>query len=524
MGRLFASSEKCCSATFRPTMHCKRHALVLPLAGLLVTAAASSLGAQGLRAYGQGTAGSPKAGGKVPFIWATSTPRPGNAGFGITIDRGRPNALSMMFLSLNTADFTVGGVRVLIDFGASLQFPLAKLDGAGSLTYHLPIPNVAALVDARVHHQAFIADSGAAPLGFSATQGLDVRVMRSGMLLATRSTGGLSPPQIAINLDNGKRSSFSHSGMTNNFIPGLLPRTRTHMLVGCSRRDKVVLFDCTVFPPKFNLEFSSSGHPHGCTWSPDGVRAYIVNQTMSTGKPEVQIVWALLGKPNFGSPFPGGNIPLGKTIDALRMLFPKDGNTGILGVLGLFGGGGELRKYDTRPGSPTYNTSLGLYKVAGKILWDFCRVDENTVACGLSGLGGRGVIHLVDIRTMKLVKAFSGKFGPVIQGIVADARGRYLYIGNTPKGAIPPGTIRINIDKTDANYGKIVNIGAGLQPTWSVWDVEVSDAGDRLYALAGEGIQTAFVGNILEYDTTTLKVLRTWSMKGLGNTYNFAIR
>ena len=59
---------------------------------------------------------------------------------------------------------------------------------------------------------------------------------------------------------------------------------------------------------------------------------------------------------------------------------------------------------------------------------------------------------------------------------------------------------------------------------WSVYDVEVSDAGDRLYAIAGAGIQTAFIGDLIEYDTDTLQVVRTWDLNGMGNMYGLLIR
>jgi hypothetical protein len=504
-------------------MQHKNQARLLSFAGLLTLAVSSSISAQGLASYGQGTAGT---GGKVPFLWASSTPRPGNTKFGITIDRGLPNATAVPFLSLQRADFVIGGVRVLIDFSQSIQFPFVNLDTTGSATIPLPLPNTPTILGVVGLEQAFIADSGGGALGFSATQGLEIRVMNYGLLIGTRSTGAISP-QVAINLDTGVQSSFKHTTMTNVDIPGMMPRTRTHMMVGSGRTNMVALYDCQVFPPKFVTGFSTSGTPWSCTWNPDGVRSYIVIQTSSSGTPEVQVVWALPGAPNFGKPYPGGNIPLGTTIDALRMTFSKNGEVGVLSTLGLFGGGGELRRFDTKSGSPTYHNQTGLYKVRGQYIWDSCKTDDNTIAIAVSGLGTQVTIHLVDIGTMQLTKTFGPQgFGVVIRGMVADPRGRYLYVGNTPRSSlsVPAGVVRIDIDKSSPNYGKITNIAAGIQPTWSVYDVEVSDAGDRLYALVGTGIQTNFVGNILEYDTTTLAVLRTWSMKGLGNTYNFAIR
>jgi hypothetical protein len=493
------------------------------LATTIAATAASSLDAQSLRSYGKGTAGS---GGKTPFLWAASTPRPGNTNFGLTIDNGRPGSLAVCFLSLNKSQINLGGVDILIDFSLSFQLPFVSLNSTGKATYQLPMPATPSILGSQVFQQAFVSDPGGAALGFAATQGLDLRVANFGILLGTRSTGSATP-HLAINLDTGVRSSVTQASMTNAQIPGMYPGTRSHCMVGSGRSGKVAMFDCQVFPPKFVTEFAASGTPWCITWHPDGSRAYVVNQASASSTAEIQVVWALPGLPTIGNPYPGGNIPLGPIKDAMRMVFPGAGDVGLLSTLGLFGGGGELRKYDTRPSSPTYHNLLASYKTSGQYHWDMCQVDEDTIAVAVGQLAAALHIELIDINTMQKKASFGpGGFGGVVRGLVADPRGRYLYVGNNPASRLNAvaGILRINIDANDPNYGQIDNINAGFSPNWGNYDVELSDAGDRLYALIGTGIQTSFVGKIVEYNTTTLAITRTWSMNGTGNMYNLAIR
>lgn len=499
-----------------------RQALCLATAALAAIFT-SSLSAQSLLAYGKGTPGT---GGRTPYLWASSTPRPGNASFGLTVDRGRPGSPAIGFLSINKSQFTLGGVEVLIDFGASFRLPLVTLDAAGKTVYNVPLPNSTSLLGAQVFQQVFVVDPGGAALGFSATQGLDLTVMNFGMLFGTRSTGQASP-QVAINLDTGARSSVTQASMTNAQIPGMYPGDRSYCMVGSGRSSKVAMFDCRVFPPKFVTEFASSGTPWCVTWHPDGVRAYVVNQTSASGTPEIEVVWALPGMPTVGNPYPGGNIPLGAIKDAMRIVFPSSGDVGLLSTLGLFGAGGELRKYDTKINSPTYHQLLASYKTSGEYHWEMCRVDDDTIAIAVGQLAAPLRIELIDVSTMQKKATFGpNKVGAVVRGLVVDPRGRYLYVGNNPASrlGVVEGILRINIDSTDPNYGQIVNINAGFSSNWGNYDVEISDAGDRLYALIGTGIQARFVGKIVEYDTTTLAITRSWSMNGTGNMYNLALR
>ena len=140
----------------------------------------------------------------------------------------------------------IGGVNVFINFALSLPFPPVTLDSTGATIYKFTIPKSSSLIGANAVFQAFIVDKGGAPNGFSATQGLDLHVASHGLLIGSRSTGKASP-QIAINLDTGKQSSFAHASLTNNGIPGFQPGSRAHLLMGSGLSDKVVLMDCRVF-------------------------------------------------------------------------------------------------------------------------------------------------------------------------------------------------------------------------------------------------------------------------------------
>lgn len=482
----------------------------------LVTVSLAST--QSLQRYGSGTAGT---GGKVPFLWATSMPRPGNTAFGLAITRGRANGVAIPFLAAREANLKVGSLTVLVDLATSLPLGGAVLDGSGAGTLAFPLPNVPALVGLTFFSQAFVPDSGAS-MGVSATQGLRVRVSEHGLVLGTRSTGS-SSPQIAIRLDSGVRSTFSSSSMTNLGIPGLYPKNGTHCIAGSGRTGKVALFDCRVFPPKFVREFSSNFTPWCTTWHPDGVRLYVVNQSSSSNRPSIDVYWGLPAAANFGTPYPGASIPLGGTIDADRLVFTSDGNTGILSTLGLFGGGGELRKYDTKLNSPTYHQQTGLYKVRGRYIWDMCRIDDFHFAIAHSALAGAMTLEIINIATMKSVQSWNdARFGRLVDGLSADPSERYLYLGK--RSSYPGSILRINVDRSDPNYGKIVTINAGIKSNWGVYDVKVNDAGDRVYAIVGAGIQTSFVGAIHEYDTSTQKLLRSWNMDRLGNLYNLLVR
>lgn len=492
-------------------------------AALLATFGTTSLAsAQSILRYGSGTPGT---GGKVPLLWVTSMARPGNRTFGLTVARGPSNGAAVPLLAAKEASLQVGGLTILIDLGTSVPLPAITLDGNGEGTLPLPLPNTTSLVGTMFWSQAFLPDSGAS-IGFSATQGVRVRVADFELLLGTRSTGS-SSPQIAINLDTGAQSSFASANMTNIGIPGMYPRNGTHCIAGSGRTNKVALFDCRVFPPKFVREFGSNLTPWHTTWNPDGIRLYVVNQSSSSNQPAIDVYWGLPAASNFGTPYPGGSIPLGNIIDANRLEFTSDGNIGILATLGLFGGGGDMRKYDTKPSSSTYHKQLGNFKLSGRYIWDMCRIDDVHFAIAHAGFGGYSTIEIINIAVMRSVQTWGGqRFGTVIRGMVTDGSRRYLYVGNSPSGStsIQGGIVRINVDRADPSYGQTVTFNSGIQSGWGVYDVELNDAGNRMYAIVGTGIQTSFIGAIHEYDTSNRRLLRTWSMNRLGNLYNLLIR
>ena len=234
------------------------------------------------------------------------------------------------------------------------------------------------------------------------------------------------------------------------------------------------------------------------------------------------MVWAVPGSVTFGKPFPGGNIKLGTTIDALRIEFTSNGRIGILGTLGFFGGGADVRKYDTVLSSTTYHKQLANIKFAGQFMFAFTLLpDDRTIAAAMAPLGSPGVIHLIDTATMKVIdidpinagvqslgKEASGArtpVGRVVSDVVAGPRGKYLYVANTENlaGRVTYSALQIVVDRKDPNFGKWVKITAGIAGGSSA--VAVSDAGDRLYVSAGSKIN--------EYDTQKLTtVLRSWNV------------
>ena len=97
-------------------------------------------------------------------------------------------------------------------------------------------------------------------------------------------------------------------------------------------------------------------------------------------------------------------------------------------------------------------------------------------------------------------------FGPTSWDIVADPRGKYVYVSNTGNSRTNSvsGVARCIVDKNDPNFRQVTFITQGISATATMWGVALSDAGDRLYASTGN--------TILEYDTATLKRLRSWSV------------
>ncbi|MHC4897900.1 MAG: hypothetical protein ACYTGW_12430 [Planctomycetota bacterium] len=482
----------------------------------------TSLAAQSsLRNYGAATAGT---GGKQPDLWATTTPRPGATTFGLRIQNGLANARAVGFVALASANTTIGGVGVLIDFGSALQLPFVTLDAQGAMTYKLPVPNAAALVGVTGYAQAFIADGGGAALGFAATQGLRLKLANTGLLLGSRSIGGNQDPQVAVDL-LANRLLFFGAAQVNNGNDVHFTRDRTHCLVPAGLGKNVSLFDCRVVPPTFVSSFAAQSIPWSVTLNPDGVRAYVVNQGAANSNPEVQVVWAVPGVTTFGQPFPGGNIKLGNIIDAIRIEFTSDGKLGILGTLGLFGGGADVRKYDTNLSSSNHHKQLANIKFGGEFMFAFTLLpDGKTIAAPMAPLGAPGQIRLIDVATMKVIdidpiaagiqsigkeaRGTRTPVGRVVSDVVAGPRGKYDYATNSENlsGKVTYSILRILVDRKDPGFGKWVRIQAGI--TNSVNALAVSDAGDRLYAATATAIN--------EYDTSNLgAVRRSWNISSV---------
>ncbi len=497
-----------------PNLPCR----LAPLALALVLSA-PGFAQNSIKTYGVPTPGT---GSRSPDLWPTTTPRIGAGTFGLTISNGLASAPAVGFVGIQTANTGIGGVTVLIDFATSLQLPFVTLDAQGAQTYQLPIPNKSSLVGVTVYSQAFIADSGGAPLGFSATQGLSLKLANKGLLLGSRSIGGSQDPQAVVDLGANQLSYFGANQVDNgndvHFTIG-----RTHCMVPAGLSGNVSLFDCSIVPPKFVTTFSAQKIPWSVTANPDGLRAYVVNQGPANSNPVVQVVWAIPTLPTFGSQFSGGNIALGSIIDALRMEFTSNGKIGVLGTLGLFGGGADVRKYDTAVGSTTYHKQLGNVQFSGMYMFAFAVLkDDSTVAAAMAPLGSPGQVPLIDLNTMQVididpitagiqsigteVRTTRTPIGRVVSDAVCGPRGKYLYLANTENigGNLVYSILQIVIDRKDPSFGTWTKATTSS----SVNGLAISDAGDRLYAATATAIQ--------EHDTQKLTtVVRSWTVSGV---------
>lgn len=493
----------------------------VPLSVVLAVLALSAIlpAQNSIQSHGTATAGT---GGKLPDLWPTTTPRTGASSFGLTISNGLANSKAVGFVSLQAANTGIGGVGIFVDFNSSLQLPFVTLDAQGSQTYKLPIPNGAALIGITVYAQAFIADAGGAPLGFSATQGLSFKVANTGMVLGSRSIGGSQDPQAVVDLGTGQLNFFGATQVDNgNDV--CFTKNRTHCMVPAGLGKNVSLFDCSQVPPKYVSSFTAQQIPWSVTMNPDGIRAYVVNQGAANSNPEVQVVWAIPSIPSFGTQFSGGNIKLGAVIDALAMEFTKDGRIGVLGTLGLFGGGADVRKYDTNAASTNYHKQLGNQLFSGQFMFAFAVLqDDQTVAAAVAPLGQAGQVALIDLTTMQLIDidpktagyqsigtepGTRTPIGRVVSDMVTGPRGKYLYLANTENvnSTLIYSILQIVIDRKDPSFGKWVKVTTSS----SVSSLAISDAGDRLYAATGTAIQ--------EHDTQSLaNVVRSWNVTGVG--------
>jgi len=500
-------------------MHLPHRAALSFLLVLLVVS--TSLVAQNtIQTYGAATAGSA---GKKPDLWPTTTARVGGSSFGLKISNGLANAKAVGFLGLQSANTGIGGVAVLIDFASSLQLPFVTLDAQGAQTYKLPIPNITALLGVTGYAQAFIADAGGASLGFSATPGLSFKVANKGLVLGSRSIGGKADPQAVVDLGANTLSFFGATQLDNgNDVQ--FTKNRTHCMVPASLTANVSLFDCKVIPPKYVSSFKGQKTPWSVTMNPDGIRAYVVNQGPANSNPEVQVVWAIPNLPTFGSQFSGGNIKLGAINDAMRIHFTRDGKIGVLGTLGLFGGGADVRKYDTNASSTTYHKQLGNILFTGHFMFASTLLkDDKTIAAGIAPLGLPGKVELIDLATMQPIDIdrISGghqsigtevrtprtPIGRVVSDMVPGPRGKYLYVANAENigGKVFYSVLQIVVDRQDPSFGKWVKATTASQ----VSGLAISDAGDRVYVATGSAIQ--------EHDTANLtRIVRSWSVSGVG--------
>jgi cytochrome c peroxidase len=129
------------------------------------------------RAHGDQTTGS---GGFAPLLLATAPAFAGSLDFRLGIGAARANAPALLLLSAQSYEPPVyaGPIPFNVDPFLAWSLPLGTngtLDGTGAATLLLAIPADPALRGGRVHAQGFVAD-GAAPGGFAATRGTELRI------------------------------------------------------------------------------------------------------------------------------------------------------------------------------------------------------------------------------------------------------------------------------------------------------------------------------------------------------------
>lgn len=259
--------------------------------------------------------------------------------------------------------------------------------------------------------------------------------------------------------------------------------------------------------------------------TPDGLRAYIVHQGAQGTTPLVQVLWALPGVSSFGKPFPGGPINLGTVREPLEMLFAPDGNTGYVGSLRLVGGPASVRRFDTRPGSPSYHKQTGIVSFPGRFMFDFeITADGTTVFAPVGPLGGNTEVMLIDAKTLALIDVDPGApgiqgiggeksvprtpTGRVVGGIVAGPRGRFLFVSTAGPGG--GRVIKVNVDRTSSSFRKFVVYTTGNPACAIMGGMAISDAGDLLYvAVRGGGI-------VQEVDAAAMRLKRTFRISSPG--------
>jgi DNA-binding beta-propeller fold protein YncE len=440
---------------------------------------------EGARLYGEPTPGT---GGTAPVLWVNTTPRVGASTFAIEITDGKPNALAMSFLSAGPAALTLGGVKVHLDFATAIGIGPTRLDGTGSFGIPLGIPNSSALLGWTSYGQTFVADAGGAPLGVSASRGLRLRIKRSAMLFG----GGSDLSRI--DLTSGAVSKFGKNiGVAHDVS---LSQSGLHLAFPHSFPTGTSIFNATTGTHLGTATQTAKRFPRRCTFHPDGLRLYVVNNGVSGSSQTIDALWATPGVfPKLFSP----GIQLGSIFDALDIHFSSDGKVGYVGTRGTSGGGHQIKKYDTTPGSPKFHKEIGSALWLGR----FGRAialspDDRLIATAPAVKSKSATLFLLDAKTMKRLKSVQPGFGPDVTQLVFGPHSRFLYAANGNHA------LQINVDISDPNFGRTRKYDEGITKFQGVAGIAVSDVGGRLYAIVGP--------STFEYDVATGKRLRSWTL------------
>jgi hypothetical protein len=118
--------------------------------------------------YGAATAGA-----HSPELHAFGAAWNGNDHYRLDVAAAQPSTAGVLLLGVGAADFTVLGVRVLVDLGLFHGAVPLVTNGAGAAAVALPVPELA--VSGTLYAQALVLDAGGA-LGIAATRGLEIEL------------------------------------------------------------------------------------------------------------------------------------------------------------------------------------------------------------------------------------------------------------------------------------------------------------------------------------------------------------
>ncbi|MCA8970407.1 MAG: hypothetical protein KDC95_11500 [Planctomycetes bacterium] len=480
---------------------------------------ASPLSAHGeaVRAYGSGSPGS---GAAVPSLWCNSTPRPGNNAFALEIEGGLGGAPAITYMSPNSADLTISGLRLLVDLTIAVPLPVVVLQGSGNgngnATLQAPLPNLAVLEGLPLHFQTYVLDTGGQWLGFSATQGLRTVGHAAGFLLAA--------PSARIDLPTNNVTSFGGSNTGSANAIAMSPDCSTVFVAGrLPGGPGAAIFDATQSTLPYVKTFpvvDTGTNPWTAAVTPDGSRIYLANQGPSTTTPKVECFYA---RPSTlaGTPFPGPTIDPG-SLSTIRIEFTKDSKTGYVSTLGI-GGSPAVFRYDTDPASTTFHQRNGTTTFSGKFVWD-ARIspDDTKLYVSVAALGSVGEIAVVDAKTMQVLDWDPGApgiqnigkevtlpvtpLGRVCWSVAVGPRHRYLYISVSGSVSGPARFVRVNVDPTSPDYRKFVVYTTGLATNDTLYNVLISPAGDTAYLVIGS------TKKLHEIDTATMTQRRVFTL------------